>query len=97
MTEIPDMSVEIATRTCACWMRIRWYLREFSDQPKVALSLKTRMVKAGAIEALLYGCSTLSRCESLGLYRIMYGNRAMEVQRRNIFVVGSDNTEMLGS
>ena len=26
----------------------------------------------------------------------MYGNRAMEVQRRNDFVAGSDNTEILG-
>ena len=58
MTESPDMSVEIARRTRACWMRIRWYLRELYDQPKVALSLKTRVVKAEAIEALLYGCST---------------------------------------
>ena len=32
--------------------------RELYGQPKVALSLKTRMVKAEAIEALLYGCST---------------------------------------
>ena len=39
-------------------MRISRYLRELYDQPKVALSLKTRMVKAEAIEALLYGCST---------------------------------------
>ena len=58
MTEVPDMSVEIAGRTRACWMRIRRYLRELYDQPKVSLSLKTRMVKAEAIEALLYGCST---------------------------------------
>ena len=58
VTEVPDMSVEIARRTRACWMRIRRYLRELYDQPKVALSLKTRMVKAEAIEALLYGCST---------------------------------------
>ena len=59
MTEVPDMSVEIARRTRTCWMRIRRYLRELYDQPKVALSLKTRMVKAeAAIEALLYGCST---------------------------------------
>ena len=58
MTETPDMSVEIARRTRACWMRIGRYLREFYDQPKVALSLKTRMVKAETIEALLYGCST---------------------------------------
>ena len=54
----PDMSVEIARWTRACWMRIRRYLRELLDQPKVALSLKTRMVMAEAIESLLYGCST---------------------------------------
>ena len=58
VTETPDMSVEIAKRTRACWMRIRRYIRELCDKPKVALSLKTRMVKAEAIEALLYGCST---------------------------------------
>ena len=58
VTEISNMSVEIARRTRACWMRIRRYLRELYDQPKVALSLKTRMVKAEAIETLLYGYST---------------------------------------
>ena len=58
VTETPDMSVEIARRTRACWMRIRRYLRELYGQPKVALSLETRMVKAEALEALLYGCST---------------------------------------
>ena len=58
VTETPDMSVEISRRTRASWMRIRRYLRELYDQPKVALSLKTRFVKAEAIEALLYGCST---------------------------------------
>ena len=58
VTETPDMSVEIARQTRACWMRIRQYSRELYEQPKVALSLKTRMVKAETIEALLYGCST---------------------------------------
>ena len=58
MTELPDMPVKIARRTRACWMRIRRYLRELYDQPKVALSLKTRLFKAEATEALLYGCST---------------------------------------
>ena len=58
VTETPDMFVEIARRTRACWMRIRRYLRELYDQPKVTLSLETHMVKAEAIEALLYGCST---------------------------------------
>ena len=60
VAETPDMSVGIARRTRACWMRIRRYSRELYDQPKVALSLKTRMVKAEAIEALLSGCSTLT-------------------------------------
>ena len=58
--ETPDMSVEIVGWTRACWMRIRRYPRELYNQPKVALSLKTRMVKAEAIEALLYFCSTLT-------------------------------------
>ena len=56
MTETPEMFVEIARQTRACWMRIRRYLHELYDQPKVALSLKTRMAKAETIEALLYGC-----------------------------------------
>ena len=58
VTEAPDMSVEIARWTRSCWMCIRRYLRELYDQSKVALSLKIRMVKAEAIEPLLYGCST---------------------------------------
>ena len=57
VTDTPDMSVETARRTRACWMRIRRYLRELYGQPKVALSLKTRVVQAEAIEALLYGYS----------------------------------------
>ena len=62
--ETQDMSIEIARQTRACWMRIRRYLRdELYDQQKVALSLKTRMVKAEAIEALLYGCSTWTLCQ----------------------------------
>ena len=58
VTETPDTSVEITRRTRACWMRIRRYSRELYGQPKVALSLKTRIIKAEATEALLYGCST---------------------------------------
>ena len=49
VTETPDMSVENGKRTRACWMRIRRYSRELYGQPKVALSLKTRMAKAEAI------------------------------------------------
>ena len=58
VTETPDMSVEIARRIRACWMHNRRYLRKLYDQPKVALSLKTRMAKVEAIEVLLYRCRT---------------------------------------
>ena len=51
VTEVPDMSVEIARRTRAWWMHIRRYLRELYDQPKVALSLKVRGL------LFVYGCS----------------------------------------
>ena len=51
-TEVPDRN-EPAHAGCASG-----YLRERYDQPEVALSLKTRMVKVEAIQALLYGCST---------------------------------------
>ena len=36
VTETTEMSVEIARRTRACWMRIRRYLRELYDEQKVA-------------------------------------------------------------
>ena len=49
----PDISVEIARRTRACWMRNRRYLRELYDQQKAAPSLKTRMVRTEVIDALL--------------------------------------------
>ena len=55
VTETLDMSVKIARWTRACGIRIRWYLREFYDQPKVALFLKTQTVKIDAIEAVMYG------------------------------------------
>ena len=58
ITECPDISAEIAKRSSACWMRIRRYQRELYDRPGVRLDLKILMVKAEAIEALLYGCAT---------------------------------------
>ena len=58
ITECPDVSTEIARRSSACWMRIRRYQQELYDRPNVSLDLKIRMVKAEAVEALLYGCVT---------------------------------------
>ena len=50
--------------TYACWMHIRRYLCEIYDQPKVALSIKLRMIKDEAIETLLlYGFSTRTLCQ----------------------------------
>ena len=73
VTETPDMSVELARWTRACWMRIRRHLRELYDKSKVALSLNTRMVKAEAMETLLYECSTWSlRQEHYGKLRTVH-------------------------
>ena len=55
VTETTDISREIVRWTRACWMIIRRYLRELYDHPKVAFSLKNRMVKADAAKALVYG------------------------------------------
>jgi hypothetical protein len=52
VAEILNMSVAVARRTRACWMRIRRYLHEIYDQPKMTLSLKTRIVKVVVIEPL---------------------------------------------
>ena len=86
VTEVPDMSVEIDRRTRACWMRIRRYLRELYDQPKVALSHKTRMVKAEPIDALLYGCSMWTlRQEHYAKLRTVHHRvllRIIEAQRK---------------
>ena len=62
VTETPDMSVEIARRTRVCWLHIRR-----------CLSLKTRMVKAEAVETLQYGCSTWTlRQESYSKLRTIH-------------------------
>ena len=83
VTETPDMSVEIARRTRACWTPIRRYSRELYGQPKVALSLKTRMVKSEAIEALLYGCSIWTlRQEHYAKLRTVHLLRIIGAQRK---------------
>ena len=58
ITECPDVSTEIARPLSACWMRIRRYQLELYDRPNVPLGFKIGMVKAKAVEALLYGCVT---------------------------------------
>ena len=62
-------------------MRIRRYLLELYDQPKVALSVKTRMVKAEAMEALLYGFSTWT-------FRQEHYAKVRTVNHRVLFRIG---------
>ena len=86
MTEAPNMFAKITRRTHACWMRVRRYLRELYDQPIVVVFLKTQMVKAEAIEVLLYGCSTWTlRQKRYAQLRTVYHCvlfRTMGVQRK---------------
>ena len=56
VSETPDVSAEISIWTRACWLRIKKYAVQLYDRPTVPLDLKARMVKAEAVEALLYGC-----------------------------------------
>ena len=63
----------------------------------VSLCFSLRLDVGYRYKAKKVGCAGVLRCKSLVRYRIMYGNRVMKVvQRRNNFVVGSDNnTEII--
>ena len=62
----------------------------------VSLFFSLRLDVGYRYKAKKVGCAGVLRCESLVLYRIMYGNRVMKVQQRYNFVVGSDNnTEII--
>ena len=58
VSETPDVSGEISRRTRACWVRVKKYAVQLYNRPTVPLDLKARMVKADAVEALLYGSVT---------------------------------------
>ena len=53
-----DLSVEIKRRVQRAWASYQKYNVQLYNQPSAAISLKVRMVKAEAVEALLYGCVT---------------------------------------
>ena len=51
-----ELIIEITRRlqrTCACF---QLYMMNMYDRPGVRLRVKVRMLKAGVIETLLYGC-----------------------------------------
>ena len=58
VSETPSVSAEISRRTRACWMHVKKYAVQLYDCPTVSLDLKAWMVKAEAVEALLYGSVT---------------------------------------
>ena len=58
IAENGDLSVEIKRRVQRAWASYQKYKVQLYNQPSAALPLKVRMVKAEAVEALLYGCVT---------------------------------------
>ena len=53
-----ELAQEINHRSRAEWARIRRFSRELFDRPRAPWRLKVRLLKAKAMEALLYGCMT---------------------------------------
>ena len=61
VTKTPNLSDEIDQRVRVGWMGFKRYKRELYDRPKASLlPLKARMVTSEVVEALLYGCATLT-------------------------------------
>ena len=58
VSETPDVFAEISRRTRVCWMRVKKYAVQLYDRPTVPLDLTAWIVKAEAVEALLYGSVT---------------------------------------
>ena len=55
-----DLSIEITRRLQRAWVCFQRYKMEIYDRPGVRLRLKVRLLKAEAVETLLYGCMTWS-------------------------------------
>ena len=53
-----ELSQEINRRSRAAWVCIRRFSRELFDRPRAPWRLKVRLLRAEAMEALLYGCMT---------------------------------------
>ena len=58
VNEDGDLTQEINHRSRAAWACIRRFSRELFDRPKAPWRLKVRLLRAEAMEALLYGCMT---------------------------------------
>ena len=58
ITEDADITRDINRRTKIAWGCFRKFSTELFDRPNAPLRLKARLLKAEAMEALLYGCMT---------------------------------------
>ena len=58
ITEDADITRDINRRTKIAWGYFRKFSTELFDRPSAPLRLKARLLKAEAMEALLYGCMT---------------------------------------
>ena len=58
VTEDANLEREIAKRAQAAWCSYKKYATELFDRPTAPWHLKVRLLKAEAMEALLYGCMT---------------------------------------
>jgi hypothetical protein len=58
VNEDGELTQEINHRSRAAWACIRRFSRELFDRPRAPWRLKVRLLRAEAMEALLYGCMT---------------------------------------
>ena len=55
-----DLSIEVDLRIRNAWCSFRKYTLKLYDRPTAPLELKIRMLRAEALETMLYGCATWS-------------------------------------
>lgn len=58
IAETPHLTAEVHRRCRLAWWCFQRYKQELYDRPDVPLMLKVRMLKAEAVETLLYACVT---------------------------------------
>ena len=58
VNEDGELTQEINHRSRAAWACIRTFSRELFDRPRAPWILKVRLLRAEAMEAVLYGCMT---------------------------------------
>ena len=58
VNEDGELTQEINHRSRAAWACIRRFSRELFDRPRAPWRLKVRLLRAEAMETLLYGCMT---------------------------------------